>query len=289
VWHWFSPSTAGNLGGPGDRVLPPPAQSRRPRKRLPGFWSSVILKRRPLGFITSEGFPIPHVPPPKRHPYDQWSPDARALDLVGDKWTLLIVRDLAAGPRRFVELQRVLPGISTEQLRSRLNRMVADEMLTRKRYREVPPRVDYELTDRARELMPVLGELARWGYEWAWGPPRDSERVDLGAIFRLMPGLLRASSLTRGTVELTVEDARPSGPAAYALTVFSGQATIAEHAAETPDARVTGTTAAWIEAFSPDGNRGGLTFNGDRELADRLLDELAPSLARQSERRAATA
>src|SRR3712207_2928551 len=105
---------------------------------------------------TPRGGPqIPPVPPPKRHPYDQWSPDARALDLVGDKWTLLIIRDLAAGPRRFVELQRVLPGISTEQLRSRLNRMVADGLLTRQRYREVPPRVDYELTERSRELMPV--------------------------------------------------------------------------------------------------------------------------------------
>ena len=51
--------------------------------------------------------------------------------------------------------------------------MVADGMLTRKRYREVPPRVDYELTDRARELEPILGELARWGYDWAWGPPRS--------------------------------------------------------------------------------------------------------------------
>ena len=89
-------------------------------------------------------------PTPKRHPYHQWAPDARALDLVGDKWTLLIVRDLAAGPRRFVELQRVLPGISTEQLRSRLNRMVADGLLTRQRYREVPPRVDYELTARSQ-------------------------------------------------------------------------------------------------------------------------------------------
>src|SRR6478672_10932730 len=134
------------------------------------------------------------VPPPKRHPYNQWAPDARALDLVGDKWTLLIVRDLAAGPRRFVELQRVLPGISTEQLRSRLNRMV-----TRKRYREVPPRVDYELTERARELMPILGELARWGYEWAWSPPRATESVDLGAIFRLAPGLVIRSAAT-GTV-----------------------------------------------------------------------------------------
>ena len=114
---------------------------------------------------------MPQVPPAKRHPYAQWSPDARALDLVGDKWTLLIVRDLAAGPRRFSDLQRVLPGISTEQLRSRLNRMVADGLLSRQRYREVPPRVDYELTEQARDLLPVLAALARWGYRWAWGAP----------------------------------------------------------------------------------------------------------------------
>src|SRR4051794_17020356 len=112
---------------------------------------------------------MPAPPPPKRHPYNQWSTDARALDLVGDKWTLLIVRDLASGPRRFVELERVLPGISTEQLRSRLNRMVADGLLTRQRYREVPPRVDYELTERARAVLPVVGALATWGYQWAWG------------------------------------------------------------------------------------------------------------------------
>ena len=108
----------------------------------------------------------------------------------GDKWTLLIIRDLAAGPRRFVELQRVLPGISTEQLRSRLNRMVADGLLTRQRYREVPPRVDYELTERSRELMPVLGALAQWGYDWTWTPPRAGEDINVGAIFRLAPGLL---------------------------------------------------------------------------------------------------
>src|ERR1700759_3858479 len=124
---------------------------------------------------------IPPVPPPKRHPYFQWSPAARALDLVGDKWTLLIIRDLAAGPRRFVELQRVLPGISTEQLRSRLNRMVADGLLPRQRYREVPPRVDYELTQRSRALLPVLGALARWGYEWAWTAPRAGDATASGA------------------------------------------------------------------------------------------------------------
>src|SRR5436305_4248415 len=131
---------------------------------------------------------MPAFPPPKRHPYDQWSPDTRALDLVGDKWTLLIVRDLAGGPRRFVELQRVLPGISTEQLRSRLDRMVADRLLTRQRYREVPPRVDYELTERARDLLPVVGALARWGLRWSWGAPRDGAARAGGAILRCVPG-----------------------------------------------------------------------------------------------------
>src|SRR6185369_6266933 len=161
---------------------------------------------------------IATTPPPKRHPSNQWAPAARALDLVGDKWTLLIVRDLAGGPRRFVELQRVLPGISTEQLRSRLNRMVADGLLTRKRYREVPPRVDYELTERARELMPILGELARWGYEWAWSAPRSTEAIDIGAIFRLAPGLLQANNGLRGRIELNVTDGKEGGESAsYSL------------------------------------------------------------------------
>jgi DNA-binding HxlR family transcriptional regulator len=217
---------------------------------------------------------MPHVPPPKRHPYDQWSPDARALDLVGDKWTLLIVRDLAAGPRRFVELQRVLPGISTEQLRSRLNRMVADGMLTRQRYREVPPRVDYELTERARELMPILGELARWGYAWAWGTPRSSEAVDIGAIFRLAPGLLQVSAGLRGTIEFTVV-ADEGEPAAYKLTAGDGHVVLEEEAADHADARVIGSTRAWIKAFGPEGDRSGLEVTGSRNLAGELLDGLA--------------
>ena len=171
------------------------------RSAVEGVYSG--LAPPPAGFL-SGGPIIPPVPPPKRHPYDQWSPDARALDLVGDKWTLLIIRDLAAGPRRFVELQRVLPGISTEQLRSRLNRMVADGLLTRQRYREVPPRVDYELTERSRELMPVLGALARWGYDWTWTGPRGGEDINVGAIFRLAPGLLSPPPDVAGTVDLVL-------------------------------------------------------------------------------------
>jgi DNA-binding HxlR family transcriptional regulator len=187
----------------------------------------------------------------------------------------LIVRDLMSGPRRFVELQRVLPGISTEQLRSRLNRMVADGMLTRKRYREVPPRVDYELTERSRELAPVLGELAHWGYEWAWGPPRPSESVDIGAIFRLVPGLVGADSTATGTLELAVEDGRADGPAVYQVKFAPGRATLSERADSTADARVSGKLAAWIAALGPARERSGLETTGNQRIASALLDLLS--------------
>ncbi|HEY2438313.1 MAG TPA: winged helix-turn-helix transcriptional regulator [Solirubrobacteraceae bacterium] len=215
---------------------------------------------------------MPHVPPPKRHPYDQWSPDARALDVVGDKWTLLIVRDLASGPRRFVELQRVLPGISTEQLRSRLNRMVADGMLTRRRFREVPPRVEYELTERAYALMPIIGEVARWGYDWVWSAPRRAERVDIGAIFRIVPGLLQTPPDLRATVALVVEDEEGES---YVVSAEGGKATVRHGEADRTDATVTGNKDAWVAAFSPEGDLGQLRIQGDRRLARQLLEGLA--------------
>jgi len=227
---------------------------------------------------------MPPVPPPKRHPYDQWSPDARALDLVGDKWTLLIIRDLAAGPRRFVELQRVLPGISTEQLRSRLNRMVADGLLTRQRYREVPPRVDYELTERSRELMPVLGALAHWGYDWTWGAPRPGEDVNVGAIFRLAPGMLTPPDGLEGTVEMLVEARGELPERRFQLTLAGGHVEITEQD-ETefePDARVSGPVSAWVHALGPEGSAGDLTVTGRQPLAEAVLDGFSQAGARRA-------
>ena len=185
------------------------------------------------------------------------------------------MRDLAAGPRRFVELQRVLPGISTEQLRSRLNRMVADGLLTRQRYREVPPRVDYELTPRGRDLMPVLGALARWGREWAWGAPRQGEHVDVGAILRLAPGLLQPRPGLTGTVAIaaTRRDGRPLD---YAVTVQDGTVTVREEPAADAQASMSGDEAAWIDALGPQARRDGLTISGNARLAAELLDALAP-------------
>ena len=209
-------------------------------------------------------------PPPKRHPYDQWVPDARALDLVGDKWTLLIVRDLAGGPRRFVELQRVLPGISTEQLRSRLNRMFADGLLTRQRYREVPPRVDYELTERSRDLMPVLGALARWGYEWSWSAPKPGEAIDIGAILRIAPGLVTPPMSMSGVADFAVQLDNATTKH-YTLTVQRGAVSIGELEADDADVNVSGWEVDWIEALGPGGDFGGLQIDGDERLASMLL------------------
>jgi hypothetical protein len=167
----------------------------------------------------------------------------------------------------------VLPGISTEQLRSRLNRMVADGLLTRQRYREVPPRVDYELTERSRELMPVLGALARWGYDWTWSAPRPGEDINVGAVFRIAPGLIEPPPGVEGTVELVVESDGDSKPERrYRLTAAHGRVEISEAPSEAdPAATVSGPQAAWVRALGPEGAPDELSFTGNRGLADAIL------------------
>jgi hypothetical protein len=183
-----------------------------------------------------------------------------------------------------VELQRVLPGISTEQLRSRLNRMVADGLLTRQRYREVPPRVDYELTERSRELMPVVGALARWGYDWTWSAPRPGEDINVGAVFRLAPGLIEPPSGVEGTVELVVEANGDEAPERrYRLTASRGRVEIAEGQSDaSPAAVVSGTQDAWVRALGPGGTADELAFNGNRGLADAILAGFTAAAARRA-------
>ncbi len=190
------------------------------------------------------------------------------------------MRDLVGGPRRFVELQRTLPGISTEQLRSRLNRMVADGLLTRQRYREVPPRVDYELTERARALLPVIGALSRWGYQWAWGPPRPEELVDVGAVFRSVPGLAVPAGFA-GEAELTVHR-RDGQQKRYVVFADRGTMSVEERSQPEADARVSGTEAAWIAALGPEADVSALEVTGSAKVADALLHGLAPLAVREA-------
>jgi hypothetical protein len=150
--------------------------------------------------------------------------------------------------------------------------MVADGMLTRRRYREVPPRVEYELTDRAYALMPVIGEVARWGYDWVWSAPRASERVDLGAIFRVAPGLLQPPADVNATVALVVEDGDEES---YALMAEGGKVKVQEGEPEQADATISGSKDAWVAAFAPHGDLGQLRIKGDRRLATQLIEGLA--------------
>ena len=95
--------------------------------------------------------------------YDQACPVAKSLELIGDRWTLLIVRDLLPGPRRFQDFQTSLAGIAPNILSERLKLMETHGLVTRRFYSDHPPRAEYALTDRGKELGVVVGALATWG------------------------------------------------------------------------------------------------------------------------------
>jgi DNA-binding HxlR family transcriptional regulator len=103
---------------------------------------------------------------------------ARTLELVGDRWTLLIVRDVFLGRRRFDELSESL-GVATNVLTDRLNRLVADGILRREPQGERPDRFEYRLTEKGRELNVVLLALMQWGDRHiSPKPPRIARRRD---------------------------------------------------------------------------------------------------------------
>ncbi|MFI9024426.1 winged helix-turn-helix transcriptional regulator [Streptomyces sp. NPDC053560] len=126
-----------------------------------------------------------------RRSYDQYCSVARALDSVGDRWTLLIVRELLAGARRYTDLHADLPGVSTDMLAGRLKDMERDGLAVRRRLDPPAAAFVYELTDRGRALLPVLTALADWGAPELGAPrPTDAVRAHWFAV-PLMPRLAR--------------------------------------------------------------------------------------------------
>lgn len=209
-----------------------------------------------------------------RRSYDHYCAIARALDVVGERWTLLIVRELLGGPRRYSGLLADLPGISTDVLAARLREMERDGLLAR---RPATPRASafvYELTAGGRALAPVLETLA------AWGAPRLDDRCPTDAqrphwlALPLARHLREAAGRGRlaATVEIRLDDGTfhvrfdadgadgPGGVAGYgdgpaerpdavltadhdtAAAVATGRLGLAE-ALHTGRATLTGTTA----------------------------------------------
>lgn len=93
-------------------------------------------------------------------------PIANAARLLGDRWTLVILRDLAGGPLRFTALQESCDGISPRTLADRLRHMESQGLLHRKSFREIPPRVEYSLTPKGLATLPVIDALHAFGDRW---------------------------------------------------------------------------------------------------------------------------
>jgi DNA-binding HxlR family transcriptional regulator len=91
---------------------------------------------------------------------------ACTADIIGSKWTAVIVHDLSEGPRRFSELERSCPGISPRTLSERLRVLEGEEILVRQSYAESPPRVEYELTEKGRGLLPIIDQMRKFGHDW---------------------------------------------------------------------------------------------------------------------------
>lgn len=136
--------------------------------------------------------------------YGQWCSVAKALDVVGERWSLLLVRELFDGPKRYVDLLDGSPGISTDVLAARLRDLEEAGVIRR---RTLPPPAAskvYELTDRGRELGPVLSSLSRWGMQLL-GTKEDDEAFRPQWLATGLRGMLRPSRAKDVTLDVDFE------------------------------------------------------------------------------------
>ena len=98
--------------------------------------------------------------------HDEECAVACTADIIGSKWTAILVHDLSEGPRRFSELERSCPGISPRTLSERLRALEHDGIIERRSYAESPPRVEYELTPKGAALLPIIDAMRAFGHEW---------------------------------------------------------------------------------------------------------------------------
>ncbi|MFD8977818.1 MULTISPECIES: helix-turn-helix domain-containing protein [Streptomyces] len=208
---------------------------------------------------------------PRRRSYDQHCAAARALDLVGDRWTLLVVRELLAGPRRYTDLHADLPGVSTDMLAGRLKDMEGAGLVTRRR---LPPPASasvYELTPRGRDLLPVLRSLAAWGAP-DLGEPRPTDAVR--AHWYAIPLLGPLAELGAGVVQVTLDEGEfhvrigDDGSVEYGDGVYEGGG-LSGGAGGGPDARLR-TDAATCRALA----EGESTLAGAIESGHVTLERL---------------
>jgi DNA-binding HxlR family transcriptional regulator len=101
---------------------------------------------------------------------------AASAEIIATKWTPLLIHDLSEGARRFMQLEHACPGISPRTLSERLDMLERQGVLVRRSYPESPPRVEYELTEKGRALLPIIKEMRRFGRAWMTPEPAKGRR-----------------------------------------------------------------------------------------------------------------
>jgi DNA-binding HxlR family transcriptional regulator/putative sterol carrier protein len=205
------------------------------------------------------------------HRYQQYCGAARALDVVGDRWTLLIVRELMFGPRRFTDLIDGLPGISRNLLADRLRALERDRVIAR---RELPPpaaRQVYELTEDGRDLAGAMVPLVAWGARrLGTRKPTESFRPQWAALAMACFGNREATNGVRETYQYVV------GRLAFHFTVDNGSIQLHGGHAHDPAATVTTDEETWADIATgkiTSGSAiasGAMTLSGDRRAIARL-------------------
>ena len=198
-----------------------------------------------------------------RKSYEQYCPVAHALDLVGERWALLVVRELMHGPKRYTDLADALPGIGTNILASRLRDLEAGGVVSK---RTLPPpaasRV-YELTEYGRELRPALRELALWGAR-SLGPPTEEDELFEGWLANAVDIVL-APFAPPGRFEFHVDGEIAS--------LVDGE--VIDGSIENPDVLVEGDPQAIYHMFV-DRRLDLVKVEGNRRLLEKLID-VAPA------------
>jgi DNA-binding HxlR family transcriptional regulator len=194
--------------------------------------------------------------------YDQYCPVAHALELVGERWSLLVIRELMHGPLRYTDLAGSLPGIGTNILASRLRDLEAGGVIRKRRLPPPAASQVYELTPYGAELKPVIHALAHWGAR-SLGPPTDD--------VELYPGWLE------NALRMAVALAAPDG--SFEFTVGEELATVVDGEVLTgrvddPDVRLT-TDPVGFFRLVVHGQLDEVEVEGDREALRRLADAVA--------------
>jgi DNA-binding HxlR family transcriptional regulator len=194
--------------------------------------------------------------------YEHYCPVAHALDLIGERWALLVVRELMPGPKRYTDLAEHLPGIGTNILASRLRDLEAAGVVEK---RTLPPpaasRV-YQLTSYGHELRPVMRELALWGAR-SLGPPTDADELFPGWLENAL-GTLLAPFAPPGRFEFRIGDEIAS--------IVDGVSQ--SGSVEDPDVVVEGEPVGVYHMFV-DQRLDLVTVEGDRDLLEQLI-QVAP-------------